>query len=363
MRILHVTPTFRPAIGGIEAVIENLCLYLRRRGVEADVAHVEPGLEAAEVRLGDARIFRVPLHGHAFAGIAPGLAKIAACYDMLHVHDPQLLSISANVRAFARGIPAVLSTHGGFHHTKRFSALKRLHEKWLMPWALSHYQLVLATSKADMDYFQQFCDRIVLAENGVDVSRFSTFIADSDRSVWNWLYWGRLSRNKRLDLVVEVAEQARELGYPVALTICGSDFDGSGKELSALCARRNQTWVRFLPAASEEDLTELVGSAALYLTGSEHEGFGLTIIEALAGGLPVVCRNMPPLNEFVDESCGLLLAFDGGADDRSRLAHFLATFAERHPSLAENSRRRAGRFDWSTAVDRFLVHYRTVLDQ
>lgn len=362
MRVLHLTPTYRPALGGIEAVVENLCAALAERGVTSDVAHVAPGLSWREDRLGRSRVWRVPLHGHAFAGLAPRIGELARGYDLLHAHDPQLLSLTASILATARRSPAVLSTHGGFRHTRKFGLFKRVHEAALLPPLLKHYRLVLATSRSDLEYFGRFSDNVALAENGVDVAKFSAITPSVERSPWNWLYWGRLSRNKRVDLVADLAQRARDQGRPVNLTICGQDFDGSGESLRRECDRLGRSWVRFESAEDDAGLAALIARAGLYVSASEHEGFGLTIIEAMSAGLPIICRDIAPLNGFVDASCGQTLAFDGGTTDAAVLDRFLSTLESAHPELSAGARRAAQRYDWVSAADRFLDMYRQVLD-
>lgn len=361
LRVLHVTPTFWPEIGGIEAVIANLCLHTRTQGIHADVAHVAPGLRTGHEYYKGFSVYRVPLIGHPFIGLAPTLGRIAADYDLLHVHDPQLLSITASVRTFAGHIPAVLSTHGGFRHTSKFTSIKRVHERLLMSRMLQHYLCTLASSRSDLAYFSGFSDKVVLAENGVDVARFANILASTDRSPWNWIYWGRLSRNKRLQQVVEVVCKVRSLGYPVTLTIAGNDFDGSGKELKRYLGTDYEDFITLQGAVSDEKLEVLISRSGVFITASEYEGFGLTVIEAQAAGLIVICRDIEPLNNFVDRRNGLLLAFDMGADDMTKLNDFLARIVIEYPEMQARGRASSSQFAWPRAADRFIRTYRQAL--
>ena len=128
MRILSITSTFFPHVGGLEKVVLELAMRLREHGVAMDVAHVAPGLRRGTEEVYGITVYRIPLHGSRFLGWAPALRSLKHNYDLLHVHDPQLLAISANVRWTCRDVPAVLSTHGGFWHTNSLSLLKRLFE-------------------------------------------------------------------------------------------------------------------------------------------------------------------------------------------------------------------------------------------
>ena len=119
MKILHITPTFFPAVGGIETVVRELMGHLRRRGFEADAMHIAPENRLAQEGLDNSLVWRVPLYPNRLVGIAPSIRSILRRYDILHVHDPQLMAISGNVLSQGRGQKKVLSTHGGYGHTSQ----------------------------------------------------------------------------------------------------------------------------------------------------------------------------------------------------------------------------------------------------
>lgn len=361
-RILHVTPAFRPSIGGIENVVDCLSRESLRHGIRADVAHVARGLiyEAQEEENGRT-IFRVPLVGHPFFGLAPLLGRIATSFDLLHVHDPQILSITTSVRLLAGQVPAVLSTHGGFHHTNHFSRLKSLHEKLFLRIMLRSYRIVLATSHNDMEYFSTYTDRIMLANNGIELNRFDVSGMPAERSIWRWLYWGRIAEHKRLDLVIALVRLARTMGFPVELTIAGPDFDGSLVGLQRLIGASDQNCIRCLPPQDDRGLAGLIARAGVYVTASEHEGFGLTILEAMAAGLAVVARNTPPMNEFVTAENGLLLNFSDDDQDTTALKDFLTGLKGRAGNLARSAKETANKYSWEQRFGDFLEGYRLAL--
>lgn len=362
MRILHITPTYFPNIGGIETVVNCLSRETMKRGIVADVAHVAPGLHFSREESNGQTVWRIPLYGHSFAGIAPKLGKVASQYDLLHVHDPQLLSISANIRTFCARVPAVLSTHGGFRHTQRFARFKAFHERYLLRFALASYRRVLASSTNDRNYFGAFTDGIMLAENGIDTSNRTTSLS-SERSVWKWLYWGRIAQHKRLDLVCDLAMKARSMGFPVELTICGPVFDSSFKDLKDQIEAIGTEAIRYLGPPNDTALSALIAGAGLYVTASEYEGFGLTVLEAMATGLPVIARAISPIDAFVTPGTGLLLRFDGSPDDDAALDAFLTDLPRRAANMDIAARNMAGNYSWETRASPFLDAYRQVIDE
>lgn len=363
MRVLSITPTFHPQLGGLEQTVLELALRVRGLGVHMDVAHVAAGLARVDDEVQGIDVFRLPLWGNRAVGWAPALRSLARGYDLLHVHDPQLLALTGNVRATCGAIPAVLSTHGGFWHTNRGFLFKKAYEATLLRGAAGHYQRVLASSIADYDYFKRYARRIWLCGNGVQVKRFNAVSADRRHALNRWIYWGRLSRNKRIDLVIDYAAHARNMGHPVDLLVCGRDFDQLLPELEAQVQRLKLAGsVRFQSFLDDTALRAELEHRSVYITASEHEGFGLSVVEAMAAGLIVVCRDMSPLNTFVSQALnGLLLRFDGGEQDLTALAGLLASGPDGAASLSAAARRAAGEHDWDVAAPRFVDHYRAVL--
>jgi alpha-1,3-mannosyltransferase len=360
VKILSITPTFFPSLGGLERVVLELALRVKEHGIQMDVAHVAPGLNRVDETVQGINVHRLPLYGNRVVGWAPALRKLVQRYDLLHVHDPQLMAISGNVRFTCGRKPAVLSTHGGFWHTNRGYMLKRIYESIMIRGTAGHYERVLASSAGDYDYFSHYVDRISLCSNGVQVKQFNTVRPDRARSVHRWIYWGRLSRNKRVDLVIDYAAAARRRGFPIDLLVCGQDFDGLLPELVAQVERLQLGGcVRFEPYLDEEALRAELAERSVYMTASEHEGFGISVVEAMAAGLIVVCRDMVPLNTFVQHgNSGWLLQFDAGAADMERLAELLSSSPERIAMISSAARQAASVHDWEVAVPRFVGHYR-----
>ena len=146
---------------------------LQAFGHQVDIAHIHPGHAGRSTdTVAGLTVHRLPLKGHRLAGWAVGLGELAQGYDLLHVHDPQLMAITANVRMACPQVPAVLSTHGGFRHTQQMALFKSVFERVALRRMLSHYRMVLASSVADEAYFRGFSDRVRLCSNGVNTDKF-----------------------------------------------------------------------------------------------------------------------------------------------------------------------------------------------
>lgn len=364
MRVLHVTPTFYPHVGGIELVVQNLAVHLKRLGVEAEVLHLATEVSTLSTLTVDGlKVTKVPLRGHRLVGYAPQMRRAMQGFDLVHVHDPQLMAVSANVMLSASTLPRVLSTHGGFNHTHKLGGFKRLHERFALKRMLAPYRLVLATSQSDGAYFRQYTDRLRVTGNGIDVERYRVPNRPAVGDVHRWIYWGRLSPNKRIDALLDCAERLQALGHRLDLLIAGKDTDGlaSGYQARIDAAGLGGS-VRISPPLSDAELQAELRQRTVFVTASEYEGFGLTLLEAMAAGLLVVCRDVEPMNGFVRNGVnGLCLNFDGGEADTTRLLDFLTMDTGRQQVMRAASTAFADTYDWPRIAERFIGAYRDVL--
>lgn len=142
----------------------------------------------------------------------------------------------------------------------------------------------------------------------VDTGRFHV----SDAPKTYFLTGGRLVAYKRFDMAIEACNR---LGLPLKIF-------GTGPMEAALRAKAGPT-IEFLGSVPDADLPALYAGAKAFLHPQE-EDFGLTAIEAMASGRPVIAYRKGGAKEtIIDGKTGIL--FD--RQDWETLAEALATFA------------------------------------
>ncbi|MCL5438860.1 MAG: glycosyltransferase [Patescibacteria group bacterium] len=107
-----------------------------------------------------------------------------------------------------------------------------------------------------------------------------------------YLAGGRLARPKHVDLIIETCTKLN-----LSLKVFGKSFAGYGKELR-LVAGSN---IEFVGEISDEEKLELMGNAKAYIFASEDEDFGITPVEAMSVGTPVIAYRSGGVLETVIE--------------------------------------------------------------
>ena len=148
-------------------------------------------------------------------------------------------------------------------------------------------------------------DRIEVIRNGIDVPEPRVDSPAREAGGPHIGTVGRLVPVKGFDLFVEVAARLRQRQPSARFTILG---DGPLREAVSRRARELGLGEAFAILPAREDPMPFYRSLDLYLSTSRHEGLPLSILEAMACGVPVVAPRVGGLPEIIREgSDGLLV--------------------------------------------------------
>lgn len=161
------------------------------------------------------------------------------------------------------------------------------------------------------------------------------------------LYVGRVAGNKRVDLLVEALAKVKAQ-HPNAVLLVVGDHDSNPafNEVTAKIRHRAlQLGINddVIFTGRVADLPPYYRLAAVYVSASLHEGFGVPLIEAMASGVPVVATRAGAQPWVVDDAA--LLAAPGDADDLAVQINVVLGDDTRRGELVQRGLARA--FDFS----------------
>ncbi|TCV79098.1 glycosyltransferase [Sulfurirhabdus autotrophica] len=273
--------------------------------------------------------------------------------DVIHAHwlIPQGLIAIAALFLKRVQFPALLCTsHGSDLFGLRgmfFSSLKRIVVRYADAVTVVSHQMKSRTIELGINE-----DKVSVIPMGIDMTNLFVPSHEEVRDL-ELLFVGRLVVSKAVDVLI-MALPAILIEYPhVSLTIVGDGPEkASLKELAIKLGISNQ--VNFLGAVANPELPVLYRRAAIFVSPSLEEGFGLTIVEALACGCAVIATNLPATREILaDGETGLLVPLGDSAAIAHRALLLLADTTLRH-SLSRAGRQFAiGKFDWEVVAGRY----------
>lgn len=202
--------------------------------------------------------------------------------------------------------------------------------------------------------------RVVAVPLGVRHDRFHPDVGAADEEVLRrldlprpfFLYSGTIQPRKNVDVVVRAHARLGDLGW--SLVIAGRRRpDYRPAWITAPPAP-----VHYLSSLADEDLAVLYRHAGAFVSPSSYEGFGLTFLEAMASGCPVVGTRVTSVPEVVGDA-GVLLA-DADVDTVAQAMRAVALDAELRRDLRNRGLERAARFTWLETARRTHAIYREV---
>ncbi len=160
------------------------------------------------------------------------------------------------------------------------------------------------------------------------------------------LYMGGLDWRKNVSMLLLSYARSRTT-YPLAIAgEARSTNHWAFPDLRSQVLRYGiEDRVRFLGWVAEEDQPALYRAAHLFIFPSRYEGFGLTPLEAMACGAPVLCSNATSLPEVAGDAALLF-----SPDDEDHLMRLLRTVVDDTAllkTLREKGPEQARQFSWS----------------
>lgn len=402
MKIVHIPRRFAlDHWGGTESVLLSYCDHLTRlgqsqkiftsralqsdpvtqlKGVEIrrfDYFYPYFGLSPAKKDLLDRK------GGNLFSwSLAWALAREPGL-NLIHLHTGKRLGGLARWVARLRGIPYVVSLHGGVYDVPSAEAGSwteptQGHFEWgkALGWlvgsrrVLDDAALVLCLGKKEQQLLQQKHPRprIEVFPNGVDAEVFATGQRDHWRNLCGLapqdrllLCVGRIDPQKNQEFALRLLEQ---LPAHYHLLLLGS---ATNQEYLQRLQRLSQELgieqrVHGWRASSGQELVDAYHGCDLFLLPSLHEPFGIVVLEAWAAGRPVLASAVGGLCDLISEGETGWLYPSGQLEEARRKVLAL----EEQPELVAAVEARCRelcqqKYAWSALAQKLIELYREVL--
>ncbi len=300
MKVLHVITGL--GIGGAELQLE---LLLRHSRADSEVVTLtNKGCVADLIEKNGVPVYDLGMSASTEVAALQRLYRIirAGRYDLVHTHLYRS-QVYGSVAARLAGVPAVVTTEHSLGDTAIEGRPLSLPVRALYLAANRLARATIAVSDAVRDRLAHRgvpAGKITLIPNGVDVERVAYDPAARsavrarlgiapDTSVIGVL--GRLDPNKRVDLVIRSV--APLLDRDRVLLIAG---DGAERTRLERCAADAGVADRVVFAGERRDVPAVLSAFDMLVAASAQETFGLSILEGLASGLPVLYTSCPALD-------------------------------------------------------------------
>lgn len=204
---------------------------------------------------------------------------------------------------------------------------------------------------------------ISVIHNFVDIHRFNKKPIDAFKMAIApkgekiILHASNFRKIKRIADVIHTYNLVRQ-GISLKLLLVG---DGPERPMAEeLCRELGiDEETRFL--GKQQDMEEIYAISDLFLLPSEYESFGLSALEAMAAGTPVIATNAGGLPEIVTHNVNGYLSDIGDVDQMAQYAKEILLDQEKHSKFKLAARKQATKFDIENIVPLYEEVYQKVL--
>ncbi len=270
---------------------------------------------------------------------------------------PDRLFIPAHVLPLYHPSPSVVTAHdlGYLHFPQAHPLRQRLYLDWSTRFSARFATALIADSEATrrdlIEHYRAPSEKITVVYPGFDAALKPvrhpaprTAAAEKYGLPKKFLlHVGTVQPRKNLERLIEAYDPA-----DIALVLAGR----RGWLADSIYEKGKAKGALFLDYVADDDLAVLYSMATAYVAPSLYEGFGFTVLEAMACGTPVVCSDGGSLPEVAGDAALIVPARDTQAlaeairrvmdDDELRRTMIMQGF------------RNAGRFSWARAAEQTL---------
>lgn len=360
MKIIHIISSFSP--GGAEVFVKNLSIYLSR-SVEVEVW----ALSEAQ----NGQFTKNMMRELQKEGIKTYVLDKRPHKDRVKV----LLSLRKRI---AKSSPDVINSH--LEHVTFFSTLSSLGSG--IPIVQTIHSTKVSRPKLQRTFINTFIDRFVAVSkktknvltgeigiprektdiiyNGIKHKKFSLGSRDPTDEVTHLIAVGRLTGVKNYTLLLKAFRTVKKYLENSDYNIPHLNIVGEGELKEDLVSQTEKLGlheiVNFL--GIRDDIPELLANHDIYLMSSKWEGLSISLLEAVASGIPIVATDVGSNNEIIDNGVDGLLVEPNNSKDFAETLVKLIKNPELRKRLSKNAVNKAEDFDIKKSAEKYLALYK-----
>lgn len=306
MKIAYIGQKGIPMIqGGVEAHVENLAIEMTKKGHEVFVYtrnyYTDKNLKEYQgiklIHLPTIKTKNLDAISHTFFASIHALFQD---YDIIHYHavGPALLSFIPRLFSKAKII-------GTFHCKDRF------HKKWglfarlmlfLGEYAISNFpnKTILVSEELQKNYQKKKINKFFYIPNGFKIEKdfeIDYLKAINLESQKYFLLVSRLIAHKGIQYAIQAFNKLEDEKYK--LVIVGDTFYNKQYVKFLEKEAQNNKNIIFTGQKNGKNLNQLFTNAFSFVIPSEGEGLSITLLEAMAHGLPVIASDIEGNQVFI----------------------------------------------------------------
>ncbi|OWY65462.1 glycosyl transferase group 1 [cyanobacterium TDX16] len=162
---------------------------------------------------------------------------------------------------------------------------------------------------------------------------------------------------KNISTILQAVAILVQKGLPIQFWKVGADFTNEQKDF--IQTHNLTQWIEYFGKPKKSTLIQLYNAADVLVAPSLHEGFGITILEAMACGTPVITSNVSAMPEVVGNA-GILVNPSSAVEIADAVIH-LYKDSVYYQEMVDKSLNRVKLFTWKKTAEQVAQVYEQLL--
>ncbi len=299
----------------------------------------------------------------------PGQLKRCRLWHAPHYNIP--------LTPIPRGTRLVVTVHDLIHWIFRdrfFSPIQSFYAQVLLKQVVKRADRIIAVSRRTQEdliqYFNASPEKIDVIYEGVNEDYFDSMSPEEVQKILAsyqlptsfFLYVGLLKPHKNVNRLISVFQKLRKAGKIRSdLVIVGKKDVRYPRGHKLVQNLRTGGGVHYITEVrSSCELKALYASARALVHPSLYEGFGLTVLESMAAGTPVICSNAASLPEVAGEAAYFIDPYSDASLEKALVR--MEEDESFRTSFAQKGQKQSRKFSWKKSADETIQVYQEVLD-
>ena len=312
MKVLICTDFYKFNLGGVTTVVESLCAGLRHYGHEAKVLAMSENTKSSHKKddyyLGSIPAYYAPDMRFSVKINDPLIEELIEWKpDIIHVQSEASVLMMAKKIQKKCNVPLIMTsntdyTYFLFGKMKNKPMIRKLSTMVGKVFYAPAFRIIVPSKKAlDFSFLQPYKDRLIVVPNGIELNKYQKTLSESEekqlretlgipKNNKTLCVISRLSKEKNIKELINFLPDLLKVRNDITYLIVG---DGPARKELEKQVRLSglQSRVVFAGQQPLEEVWRYLALSDIFTSASLFEVHSMSYLEALAGGLPLLCKN------------------------------------------------------------------------
>lgn len=360
MKILQIMPEF--GMAGAEIMCENLMKGLKRKGENVVAVSLYNYQSSITERIEQDGLKILYLNKK--RGL--DLTVYYKLYKVMKREKPDIIHTHRYVMQYAvpvakiLGIPCVHTVHS-LAEKEQEKNKRVLAGFFYRKWKVQPVALSSEVQKSVEKEYGLKRERIPVIFNGEDLSNFEEKKEYEYSDIIRICHIGRFLPVKNQKMIIDVAEKLYGKNPKFQFFLIGDYSSEYGREVEREIRKREMSsYVKMIGVVG--DVTTYLENTDVFILPSEYEGVPMTLIEAMASGLPIIASSVGGIKDMlVNEESALLIEPCKKALENA--LEKISADAKLREKLGKNAKKRSELFSYISMVEKYIEVYKRCIEK